>query len=176
MKNKSALLVIDVQNAMFEGPDPVYKGEELLQTIHGLICKARNARIPIIYIQHNGRIGGPLEKGTEGWKIHEQIKPIEGDILIQKSKPDSFFNTELHNLLDEKGITTLIITGIQSDVCVDTTCRRACSVGYRVILVENGHSTWGTEELTAEQIISHENYILGNWFADLKTADEVEFS
>ncbi|NLY92283.1 MAG: cysteine hydrolase [Firmicutes bacterium] len=165
-----------MQKAMFEGPDPVYRGEELLQITHGLIKKARKAKIPIIYIQHNGRIGGPLEKGTEGWKIHEQIKPIEGDIVIQKSKPDSFLDTGLHNILDERGLTTLIITGIQSDVCVDTTCRRACSIGYSVILVENGHSTWGTEELTAEQIISHENYILGNWFADLKTADEVEFS
>ena len=60
MKDKSALLVIDMQNAMFEQPDPVYKGEDLLQIIHGLICKARDARIPIIYIQHNGRTGGPL--------------------------------------------------------------------------------------------------------------------
>jgi len=176
MKDKSALLVIDMQNAMFEQPDPVYKGEDLLQIIHGLICKARDARITIIYIQHNGRTGGPLENGTDGWEIHPQIKPIEGDIVVQKSKPDSFLNTELHNCLEEKGITTLIITGIQSDVCVDTTCRRACSDGYKVVLIEDGHSTWGTEEITAKQIISHENYILGNWFAELKSAGEVELN
>lgn len=175
MRDNRALLVIDMQVAMFEGNEPVYSGEKLLETVCNLIHKARNANEPVIYIQHNGKAGGLLEQGTRGWNIHKRIEPNAEDIVIQKNSPDSFLNTELQSYLENKGIKKLIITGIQSDVCVDTTCKRAYSKGYNLVLVKDGHSTWGTDELTAEQIISHENYVLGNWFAELKNADEIDF-
>ena len=72
------------------------------------------------------------------------------------------------------GVKNLIITGMQTEYCVDTTCRRAYSLGYRVTLVKDAHSTWGTDLLTAPQIIAHHNEVLGGWFAKLKEADEIE--
>ncbi|TQR10931.1 isochorismatase family protein [Psychrobacillus soli] len=60
----------------------------------------------------------------------------------------------------------LVIAGIQSEVCVDTTCRRAFSKEYKVTLVSDAHSTWDSKEFLAQQIISLHNDVL-RWFADV---------
>jgi nicotinamidase-related amidase len=70
MSTDTALLVIDVQKGMFSEDDPVYDGENLLSKISTLITQARASGIPVIYVQHNGRPGDPLEPGTYGWPIH----------------------------------------------------------------------------------------------------------
>lgn len=85
-----------------------------------------------------------------------------------------FFNTNLDKELKKQEIKHLIITGIQSEVCVDTTTRRAFSMKYEVTLVTDSHSTWGSEELTAQQIINHHNQVL-SWFANTNETSEVEF-
>ena len=77
--------------------------------------------------------------------------------------------------LERQEISRIVLAGIQTDYCVDTTCRRAYSLGYDVILVQDGHSTWDTEQLKASQIIAHHNEVLGNSFASLTTADEIQF-
>ena len=74
-----------------------------------------------------------------------------------------------------RGIHKLIIAGIQTEFCVDTTTRRAYSLGYQVTLVQDAHSTWDTENITAAQIIAHHNLTLGGWFAKLCPAAEVAF-
>jgi nicotinamidase-related amidase len=67
----------------------------------------------------------------------------------------------------------VIITGVQTEYCVDTTCRRAYSLGYHVVLIRDAHSTYDTNTLTASQIIAHHNNILGGWFAELKETSEI---
>ncbi|WP_214483951.1 cysteine hydrolase family protein [Bacillus sp. SM2101] len=173
--NNSALLIIDVQNGMFSQKDPVYKASYLLNTLKQLILRARSKSVPIIYIQHNGREGHPLELGTHGWEIHSAIKPMATDEIIQKTTPDSFFHTSLAEKLAENKINHLVIAGIQSDICVDTTCRRAFSMGFDITLVSDGHSTWGSNGLTAQQIIDHHNGVL-QWFAKIASVKEIHFS
>jgi nicotinamidase-related amidase len=171
----TALLVIDVQVNMFAEDDPVYQGDELLARIQSLLTKARQAEIPVIYVQHGReRKGHPMEIGTPGWQIHPAIAPQEGDTVVRKHMPDAFYQTNLQQELDARGIKKLVIAGIQTDLCVDTTTRRACSLDYKVMLVEDGHSTWHTE-LSASQIIAHHNRILGDWFATLKKESEISF-
>jgi nicotinamidase-related amidase len=173
----TALLVIDVQVGMFAEDDPVYQGDALLANISSLLEKARQADIPIIYIQHGSeRKGHPLELGTPGWQIHPAITPHEGDAIIQKRMPDSFYETNLQQELEACGIKKLVITGIQTELCVDTTCKRACSLDYDVTLVADAHSTWDREQLCAPQIIAHHNSLLGDWFATVKPASEVMFN
>ena len=96
--------------------------------------------------------------------------------MVQKRHPDAFQDTNLQRELESRGIERLIVTGIQTEYCVDTTCRRAYSLGYGVTLVEDAHSTWDTDLLTAPQIIAHHNDVLGGWFAELKEAREIEFN
>lgn len=170
MKNEKALLIIDVQQAMFDVANPVFQGNLLLDKSRELIFKAKSLDIPIIYIQHNEK-EGDLEQGKIGWEIHSLIKPEEHDIVVQKNTPDSFYNTTLQEELQVKGIKELIITGIQSEVCVDTTCRSAFSKGYKVTLLSDVHSTWDTESLSAKQIIMHHNNVL-KWFAEVKSSED----
>lgn len=166
---KSALLVIDVQNEMFQVNDPVFEGDRLLHNLKQLIAIARSGGIPVFYIQHNDE---SLKAGSEPWKINPEIAPAMSDTIIQKTRPDSFYNTTLEEELKRKGIEHVILAGMQSELCVDTTCRRASSLGYDVTLVSDAHSTWNNSVLTAQQIIDHVNATL-KWFADLKTTEEI---
>ncbi|MBT2681980.1 cysteine hydrolase [Bacillus sp. ISL-35] len=167
--NKKALLVIDVQNEMFQEGNEVFNGEGLLKGMKKLLEQARVQRIPVFYIQHNDL---SLKYGTHLWEVHSEIAPQKGDIRVQKNTPDSFFNTNLEQELKEKNIQHLVLAGIQTEICVDTTCRSAFSKGYKVTLVSDLHSTWPTTELSAQQIINHHNGVL-RWFADVKNSDEI---
>lgn len=172
---KRALLVIDVQNGMFQEGHVVHKGDALLQNLNSLLTQARSTNTPIFYVQHNAPTGKPLEYGTKGWEIHSEIAPQEADIIIQKTTPDSFFNTSLDEELTKQGVKHLLVAGIQTEACVDTTCRMAFSMGYKVTLVSDTHSTWDSEEITAQQIINHHNGVL-RWFADVYPSSDIKFN
>lgn len=171
---KKALLIIDVQNGMFQEGNVVYKGESLLQNLKDVIVQARSTDTPIFYLQHNAPAGKPLEYGTKGWEIHPEIMPGNQDVIIQKTTPDSFFNTSLDDELKKQGVEHLVITGIQTEVCVDTTCRRAFSMGYKVTLASDTHSTWDSQNITAQQIINHHNGVL-RWFANVILSKDITF-
>lgn len=175
MQESTALLVIDMQVCNFKGDTPVYNGSNLLSNVSTLIGKAREARIPIIYIQHCGSTGSIDQPNTPGWEIHPEILPHVEYVVIQKRHPDAFQDTDLQVELVTRSIKKLIIAGIQTEYCIDTTCRRAYNLGFDVILVKDGHSTWDSEILTGQQIIEHHNKVLGGWFVTLIEADEIEF-
>jgi nicotinamidase-related amidase len=100
MSRDTALVVIDVQAGMFSASDPVYQGDEWLTRIGHLLGKARQAQMPIMYIQHTSeRKGHPLEVGTDGWQIHPSIAPLAGDTIIKKQMPDAFYKTDLQQYL-----------------------------------------------------------------------------
>jgi nicotinamidase-related amidase len=175
MPADTALLVIDVQKGMFFDGDPVYDGENLLSKISALIAQARTSGVPVIYVQHNGSAGDPIERGTDGWPIHPAIEPAEGELVIEKWTPDSFHKTTLQQELESRGIKNLVVAGIQTECCVDTTCRRAMTLGYETTLVKDAHSTWNSRTLTAPQIIAHHNDALNGWFVTPKPASEIAF-
>jgi nicotinamidase-related amidase len=176
MANDTALLVIDVQKGMFAEEDPVYQGQQLLETLNRLIGRARAAGTPVIYVRHNaGSVRDPLHPDNPGWPIHPAIAPAAGETVVDKREPDSFYQTTLQQELEDRGIKKLIIAGLQTDLCVDTTCRRAYSLGYEITLVSDAHSTWNAGGLSAAQIIAHHNQMLGGWFVTAKPASQVEF-
>jgi nicotinamidase-related amidase len=179
MSINKALLVIDVQVGIIEGFH-AYRGREVLEQINRLLAKARASNTPIIYVQHDGEAGHPLEVGTEGWQIHPDIKPREGELIIRKRASDSFFETTLRQELETRGIKHLVVTGCMTEYCVDTTTRRAVSIGYDVTLVSDAHTTIDSKLLTAAQIIAHHNALLdgfdaGSHSITVKPADEVAF-
>lgn len=175
MSNETALLIIDLQVCNFEGSTPVYGSSDLLSRVSRLIARARAVGAPVVYVQHCGPQGTVDQPGMPGWDIHPAVAPLEDDAVIQKRHPDAFQDTDLQRALESRGIKRLILTGIQTQYCVDTTCRRAYSLGYDVTLVKDAHSTWDTDHLTALQVIAHHNDVLGGWFAALKAASQVEF-
>ena len=145
---------------------------KVLQTLQELIRECRSNDIPVIYIQHNGPKDHPLEKvRMDGESM--TIAPQEGDNIVEKTTPDSFHNTNLSEVLQEKGIEHVILSGMQTEYCVDTTTRRACSEGYKVTLVSDAHSTFNTEVLRAEDIVKHHNAVLGA-FADVVAVKDLK--
>ncbi len=175
--SETALLVIDLQWAMFAGIGfgPLYDADGLLKRVGELIGRARVADVPVIYVQHNGPAGSVMEKDGVGWQYHRQIAPLADDVVIEKTQSDAFLRTDLGEVLEARGIKKLVVVGAQTNACVDTTCRRAFSAGYDVVLVSDGHSTFDLGDLTASQIINHHNAILFGEFVTLTAAAAVEF-
>ena len=173
--NKTALLIIDVQECNFTDSEPVHRGSKLLANINTLVSRARAAGILVVYVQHCGLKGAIDEPGTAGWEIHAAVHPVKGDVVIHKRHPDAFQETNLRDELESKSIRKLVVAGIQTEYCVDTTCRRAYSLGYDVTLITDAHSTWDSDQLSAAQIIAHHNEVLSGWFVELKETDEIQF-
>lgn len=172
---KSALLIIDMQVGAAQMRNPVFhKMDELIKRLNGVVNKAREKDIPVFYAQHHNPTGFPAY-GSREWELIPEIGWQTSDSIIHKSTPDVFLNTTLHEQLQKDKIERLIIGGIQTADCVDTTCRRAYSLGYEVILLKDGHTTFDTPALKAEQIIAHHNQIIENWFGSVKESKEVEF-
>lgn len=172
---KQALIIIDVQNEMFKEENPVFHHKQLLIQLETLLKNARCHNVPIFYIQHNAPKGKALEQGTHAWEIHEAIAPTNQDYIIQKTTPDAFFQTNFQEQLTKLEIEHLILAGIQTEICVDTTCRRAYSLGYESTLVTDAHSTWNSSDLTAQQIIQHHNQVL-RWFAHTEITNNIQFT
>ena len=157
----AALLVIDVQKALCVGSDAAFDSLRVIDRINLVSAKARHAGAPVILIQHESK-GGSLERGTEGWLLADGLVVQDSDVRLAKTATDSFHKTELQALLQRLGVDRLIICGLQSEFCVDTTTRRALALGYPVTLVSDAHSTQDNGLLTAAQISAHHTVTLAN--------------
>jgi nicotinamidase-related amidase len=156
----TALLVIDMQEALIDG---AWEIGRVVGNVRTLIDRAHRDRVPVVYVQHCHATYSDLTKGAPGWAIHAPIAPIAGDTVIEKTASDSFYRTELAAVLTRLGVRRLVVTGMQSEFCVDATCRAALSHGFDVALVADGHTT-GPSHLSAETVIAHHNRILP-WLA-----------
>ncbi|GLX70470.1 cysteine hydrolase family protein [Paenibacillus glycanilyticus] len=176
MSKETALMVIDVQVGMYMFPEeyPVFEGEQLLERINLLLAKARENETPVIFVQHNEDEEGPLATRSPGWEIHPALVQAAGDLIVQKFEPDAFHETNLQQELEARGIKKLVLTGMQTDYCVNATCWRAVDLGYEVTVVADAHSTFGQGGRTAEQIIAEHNEAFGQ-IAVLKETAALEF-
>lgn len=172
---KSALILIDAQVNMFDPSNPAFAAPQLLATLKTLVSKARAAQCLLVYVQNNGGEGDPDVHGTHGWEIHPELDLQPQDEIIQKYTMDAFHETGLKGILDAQGITRLVAAGLQSEYCVQTTCRKAHELGYEVVLVSDGHSTYPDGGHSAEDTINATNKELEQLFAVLP-ADQVVFS
>lgn len=171
----TALIIIDVQNGMFTHSEQPFEGARMLAHIDALVQRARSASVPVIFVQHDGGSGHPLEKMTDGWQIHPATGYRAGDVVIEKRYCDAFHATTLHEHLQRNHVQNIVIAGMMTQYCVDTSCRRAFSLGYKVVLASDAHSTFSHGELSAAQIIAHHNMILGNDFATTRAANDIDF-
>ena len=173
---RTALLVIDVQKGMFMPPGPAFRGDEVVGRIGGLLAEARARKLPVLHVQHDGGPGDVLAHGTEGWQIHAGAAPQSGEPVVEKRHCNSFQETDLGARLGAQGIERLIVAGLQTEYCIDTTCRAAAAEGYKVVLVSDAHTTFDSAILPAEKIIAHHNQTLqGGGFCELKPAAKIEF-
>ena len=161
----TALLVVDVQVAVVsgvEGIKPAYRERETLAKIGELLGKARAAKAPVVYVQHEEPQWPPMNAGSDGWQVHPAVAPGPGDPIVHKRASDSFYGTPLRNELDRLGVTRLVICGLETEMCVDATARRALSLAYDVVLAADAHTTHDGAVLTADRIVAHSNATLAN--------------
>jgi nicotinamidase-related amidase len=151
---RTALIVIDVQNAVVDGTP---NRDDVIANINTLAGRARAEGVPVIWVQHNddGLIRDSLE-----WELAPELARDESEPLVHKSYGDSFEATELESVLAERGIGRLIVTGAESDACIRSTLHGAFTRGYDVTLVGDAHTTgdkteWGAP--SPEAVIAHTN-------------------
>ena len=167
-----ALLIIDVQNALLSGKgtperQPVLDAalDETVLRLKSLRAEAYRVGAPVVLVQHDGAPRHRLAVGTEGWAIRPDLTPADGDLIVHKKSSDSFFETDLAAKLAERAVTHLVVGGCMTQFCVDTTVRRAVSLGYDVTLVADGHTTADSGTLDFAGIVAHHNETLDDFDA-----------
>jgi nicotinamidase-related amidase len=160
--SEKALIIIDMQKGMFTENllSTMHEGKALLTNTSLLIDVARKSKLTIIYIQHCAYPGQVLIKGTDAWAIQEEIAPADSDTIVEKIESNAFEGTELASILRKKNIDTVITCGLQSEYCVANTSLAALEHGFKVIVAQDCHSTFPTEELAAEDIVKQQNNAL----------------
>ena len=140
---KRGLLVIDVQNEYFTGKLPVSYPPGSFANILRAMDAARSHRVSVVVIQHSAmsEASPVFRKGSHEWRLHSDIGIRQRDVLIEKKWPDSFMGTELEEWLEGAGIDTLAICGYMTQMCCDTTARRAFHLGYAVEFLSDATGT-----------------------------------
>jgi nicotinamidase-related amidase len=153
-RDNSALVVIDVQNGAVAG---AFRRDEVVAAIAGLVERARQAEVPVVWVQHSSP---ELQPGTEAWEYVPELKRDVTEPLVEKQYGDAFEATGLEAVLADLRVGQLIVSGAQTDACIRSTLHGALVRGYDVTLVSDAHTT---EDLTAwgapspEQVIAHTN-------------------
>lgn len=167
------LMIVDVQRAMFECDGGVYNGEQVLGHIETLLQTARESDVPVIYIQHTEE-SGEYGKGVGTWEIHERIKPRPQDVVVEKNYWDAFQKTDLESVLKSYGLRRLLVVGMQTEYCMDTTIRNAFSRGYQLMGVKGCHTTFDSPVLPAVDVIHHHERIWDGRFLTMLTLEEAQ--
>jgi nicotinamidase-related amidase len=168
---KTALLVIDVQRALFTRPNPIYKANQLIEAINLIVDRSHLFGVKVIFVQHANQ--SFLKEGTEGWQFHPGLTRGEGDSQIQKKQGNAFLDTPLQSELEVRGIQNLLITGLVTQGCIKATCLGGLERGYRVFLVEDGHSNYNQEAAAVIEKCQNELELAG---VDIVSSDRVVFA
>lgn len=158
MNKSTALLIIDMQNdfvhhrgVFSQSGFEVGQYQVIIPVIQRLIEQARQAELPIIWVamshnETNNKNDAWIQRrqgkkhpqscstGTWGADIIEQFEPMAEDAIVWKHRYSAFVETNMHQLLTEKGIETIVAVGINTNTCVESTLRDAHMLGYHVVL------------------------------------------
>ena len=193
-KKTAAVLVMDCENDIVHqdgkaakaiGLGEMIKKKGTLTNIRKVLDAAREAKVPVFFMviendrippgqwPHRGeffqnivRMGPVLQKGTWGAEIHEEIKPQAGELVLGKSILSSFSRSELESELKKRGVRELILTGVATNMVVESTARDGVDRGYSVVTVEDGVTSFSDQAHQASiQLLKN--------IGDVATSDEV---
>lgn len=175
-----ALVLIDIQNDYFPGGRMTLDGADAAAgNAARLLEHFRAGGLPLFHIQHvstrpNATFFLP---GTEGIEFHPTVAPRAGEPVIQKNFPNAFRATKLDTELRARGITELVIAGMMTHMCIDTSVRAAFDLGFKVDLAFDACATrslrFGDAEHPAAQV--HGSFIaaLNGTFATTRTTAQI---
>lgn len=157
--SNTALLVIDFQYGLIDMVPRATRGAETLASLNQLIAHARDCGHRVLFIQHHA---ADLPRGSEAWQLHPGLQRRPDDPVIEKTACDSFLDTSLRQYLDSEEIENLWVGGYASDFCVDTTVRRAASLGYAVTVVADAHTCKDRPHASGDTLVAHLNWLWAN--------------
>ena len=166
-----ALLIIDMQNVSFTPATPRFDAENVVKRINALAERFRQHNDKVIFIQHDGSKENECLPGTDEWKILDSLYIDTNDYILSKTANDSFYRTNLHQILQDSAINELIVTGCATDFCVDATIKSALSLDYCLSVISNAHTTADRPHISAEKLITHYNWM---WKEMIPTKGNVE--
>lgn len=165
----STLVVIDAQRTYTTGPLELSEIAAAVDHTAALLERARSAGTPVIHVQHDSGPGSLFDISAESGAFIEAVAPREGEEIVVKTHPNSFFQTDLDRLLRGHAKDHLLIAGFMTHMCVDSTSRAGFDLGYAVTVVGEATATRplpGTEgEIPAAQVKASTLAALGDTFA-----------
>ncbi|KAF0533029.1 Isochorismatase hydrolase [Gigaspora margarita] len=179
----TALLVIDMQVYFHNSSNKIIKN------VQSLVKRCHEKDIPVFWTQHGHRNiefdGGALARwwetgikwGSKDWEILSELQPyvsrspaainILDFVITSKTRYDAFYKTELNSLLTSLGIETLIISGVLTNLCCETTARSGFNQDYNIIFLDDATAA-EDEEMHKASILN-----LAYGFAKISTVKEV---
>jgi len=178
----TALVLIDFQKEYYSGALPLPEGEAAVENAARLVDWADRVGIQVVHVHHLAPSAkAPLfTPGTERVAPHDKLAPRPGHQRITKTLPSSFVNTELDAVLKGKGIDTLIVAGLMTHMCVDSTARDAVSLGYKTIVAGDACATRDLPDLGTGAAVPHREIhrasltALADRFADVLSSAEIQ--
>jgi len=150
----TALVVVDVQNGVVSG---AHERDLVVANINTLVGRARAADVPVVWVQHSDEA---MTVGSEDWQLVPELSPADGEPRVRKTWGDSFEDTDLEEVLAQRGVGRLVVTGAQTDACIRSTLHGALVRGYDATLVGDAHTTEDLSEYgapTPDLVIAHTN-------------------
>jgi nicotinamidase-related amidase len=175
----TALLLIDIQNDYFKGGTMELADPEKAACNAGLILeKFRKNNLPIVHIRHIATkpTATFFLPNTKGAEIHASVTPEANEKVIVKHYPNSFRETELLDFLKGKSISTLVVCGMMTHMCIDATVRAAKDFGFNCIVIDDACATKDLE-IHGERVSARDVHIaflsaLDGTYAEVKKASE----
>lgn len=186
---RTALINVDMQNVFVEGDWPAAPdGRAVLERINRLTTVCRQAGILVIHTRHvlrpdgsnMGVLGelappvrdGMITRGATTAALHRALVVDPRDILLEKPRFGAFHGTDLELILRARGIDTVIISGIATNVCCETTAREATVRDFRVLFLSDGTAASAMGNATAAELHAATLATLGTVFAQVLTIDD----
>jgi nicotinamidase-related amidase len=142
-KSPAVLVVIDVQKAFDLGGWGSRNNPQAEARIAELLRAWRAAGWPVIHVHHvNPAHGSRFNPGGPGIQPKEEVLPVPGELIVQKSVNSAFIGTDLEARLRALGSPALVIVGLTTDHCVSTTVRMAGNFGFETYLVSDATATF----------------------------------
>ncbi|HEX7829294.1 MAG TPA: isochorismatase family protein [Thermoanaerobaculia bacterium] len=170
----TALLVVDIQDSFKVSPErwATRNNPAFEENVTKLIATFREASLPIYFVLHNDSDPG-FRPGDPEVRLMDFLDKRESDPLVTKNTRNSFTSTDLHQRFQQAGVDKVVVCGISTEQCCETTTRVAADLGYDVDFVMNATATFPIGTLSTDAIVERTEAVLRGRFARIVTANEV---
>jgi ureidoacrylate peracid hydrolase len=186
----AALINVDLQRCFVEGsPLASPDGRVLIDKINGLIRVCRSAEVRVVHTRgwmakDGSNLGvmaelvppfiiGLYTEGSPTAELHEALDVAPEDLIVSKTRYGAFHGTDLAQQLHDWGVDTVIISGVATNICCDTTAREASQHDFRVVFLSDGTATKEMNGVSAEELQKSTLASLGMVFAQIATINQV---